>query len=177
MKDLNSLTPGKSGSDYKSVISRHMSRIKFTSTCETALRWMPEDIFGTNFTLHYNDVKTGAIASQITSLMIVFLTVYSDADQRKHQSSVSLAFVRGIHRGPVNSPHKWPVTRKCFHLMTSSWVQVESVVHNISYKQRVLMHRHQGWNVRHGLCHIYMRYIYIYELFIAFVCFVVCSLL
>ena len=40
-------------------------------------------------------------------------------------------------------------------------------------KQRVLMHRHQGWNVRHGLCHIYMRYLYIYELFIAFVCFVV----
>ena len=47
----------------------------------------------------------------------------------------------------------------------------------ISNKQRVLMHRHQGWNVRHGLCHIYMRYLYIYELFIAFVCFVVCSLL
>ena len=45
------------------------------------------------------------------------------------------------------------------------------------YKQWVLMHRHQGWNVRHGLCHIYMRYLYIYELFIAFVCFVVCSLL
>ena len=44
-------------------------------------------------------------------------------------------------------------------------------------KQRVLMHRHQGWNVRHGLCHIYIRYLYIYELFIAFVCFVVCSLL
>ena len=44
-------------------------------------------------------------------------------------------------------------------------------------KQRVLMHRHQGWNVRHGLCYIYMRYLYIYELFIAFVCFVVCSLL
>ena len=41
-------------------------------------------------------------------------TVYSDADQRKHQSSASLAFVRGIHRGPVNSPHKWPVTRKMF---------------------------------------------------------------
>ena len=31
-----------------------------------------------------------------------------------------------------------------------------------AYKQRVLMHRHQGWNVRHGLCHIYMRYLYIY---------------
>ena len=56
----------------------------------------------------------GAIASQITSLTIVYLTVYSDADQRKHQSAASGAFVRGIHRAPVNSPHKWPVTRKMF---------------------------------------------------------------
>ena len=61
-----------------------------------------------------NDVIMGAIASQITSLTIVYSIVYSDADQRKHQSSASLAFVRGIHRGPVNSPHKWPVTRKRF---------------------------------------------------------------
>ena len=45
---------------------------------------------------------------------MVYSTVYSDADHRKHQSSASLAFVRGIHRGPVNSPHKWPVTRKMF---------------------------------------------------------------
>ena len=63
---------------------------------------------------HYNDVIMGTIASQITSLTIVYSTVYSDADQRIHQSSASLAFVRGIHRGPVNSPHKWPVTRKMF---------------------------------------------------------------
>ena len=63
---------------------------------------------------HYGDVIMGAIASQITSLTIVYSIVYSDADQRKHQSSVSLAFVRGIHRGPVNSPHKWPVTWKMF---------------------------------------------------------------
>ena len=63
---------------------------------------------------HYDDVIMGAIASQITSLTIVYSTVYSDADQRKHQSSASLAFVWGIHRGPVNSPHKWPVTRKMF---------------------------------------------------------------
>ena len=57
----------------------------------------------------------GTIASQITSLTFVYSTVYSGADQRKHQSSASLAFVRGIHRGPVNSPHKWPViTRKMF---------------------------------------------------------------
>ena len=63
---------------------------------------------------HYNGVIMGAIASQITSLTIVFSTFYSNADQRKHQSSASLPFVRGIHRGPVNSPHKWPVTRKMF---------------------------------------------------------------
>ena len=56
----------------------------------------------------------GTIASQITSVTIVYSTVYSDVDQRKYQSSASLAFVRGIHRRPVNSPHKWPVTRKMF---------------------------------------------------------------
>ena len=61
---------------------------------------------------NYDDVIMSAIASQITSLTIVYSIVYSDADQRKHQSSASLAFVMGIHRGPVNSPHKWPVTRK-----------------------------------------------------------------
>ena len=63
---------------------------------------------------HYTDVIMGTIASQITSLTIVYSTIYSDADQRKYQSSASLAFVRGIHRRPVNSPHKWPVTRKMF---------------------------------------------------------------
>ena len=56
----------------------------------------------------------GAVASQITSLAIVYSNVYSDADQRTHQSVVSLGFVRGIHRGPVNSPHKWPVTWQMF---------------------------------------------------------------
>ena len=64
--------------------------------------------------IHFNDAIMGKIASQITSLTIVYSTVYSDADQGKHQSSASLAFVRGIHRGPVNSPHKGPVTRKMF---------------------------------------------------------------
>ena len=55
-----------------------------------------------------------AMASQITSLTIVHSAVYSGADERKQQSSAPLAFVRGIHRSPVNSPHKWPVTRKMF---------------------------------------------------------------
>ena len=63
---------------------------------------------------HHDDVTMSGMASQITSLTIVYSTVYTGADQRKHQSPASLAFVRGIHRGPVNSPHKWPVTRKLF---------------------------------------------------------------
>ena len=69
---------------------------------------------GGGFKEHYNDAILGAMASQITSLTIVYSSIYSCADQRKHQSSASLAFVRGIHRWPVNSPHKGPVTRKMF---------------------------------------------------------------
>ena len=53
---------------------------------------------------HYRDFIMGTIASHIISLTIVYSTVYAGADQRKHQSSASLAFVRGIHRGSVNSP-------------------------------------------------------------------------
>ena len=64
---------------------------------------------------HYSDVIMSAMASQITDVSIVCSTVNSDADQRKHQSSSSLAFVRW----PVNSPHKGPETRK---MLTSSWV-------------------------------------------------------
>ena len=63
---------------------------------------------------HYTDIIMTEGASQITSLTIVYSAVYSDGDQRKHQSSASLAFVRGIHRRPVNSPCKGPVTRKMF---------------------------------------------------------------
>ena len=64
--------------------------------------------------VYYGDVIMGEIAYQITSLTIVSSAVYSEAEQRKHQSSVSLAVVRGIDRGPVYSPQKWPVTRKMF---------------------------------------------------------------
>ena len=63
---------------------------------------------------HYCDVILGAMVSQIPSLAIVYSTVHSGADQRKHQNSASLAVVRGSHRWPVNSPHKWPVTWKMF---------------------------------------------------------------
>ena len=72
-----------------------------------------------------------AIASQITSLTIVYSIVYSDADQRKHQSSASLAFVQGIHRGPVNSPHKWPVTQKFFSF--DDVIMMVCVFHNCDY--------------------------------------------
>ena len=61
---------------------------------------------------HCNDVIMSTMASQTTSVPIVYSTVCSGVDQRKHQSSASLAFVRGIHRWSVNYPHKGPVSRK-----------------------------------------------------------------
>ena len=63
---------------------------------------------------HHNDVIMGTMTSQITSLSIVYSTVYTGADQIIHRSSASLAFVWGIHRWPVNFLHKRPVTWKMF---------------------------------------------------------------
>ena len=71
---------------------------------------------------HYGDVIMTTIASQITSLTVVYSIVYSGADQRKHQSSASLAFVQGIHRGRWIPRTKGQLRGKCFHLMTSSWM-------------------------------------------------------
>ena len=62
----------------------------------------------------YSDVIISVMASQITGVSSVYSTVCSSLDLRKHQSPTSLAFVRGIHRWLVNSPHKGPVTRKMF---------------------------------------------------------------
>ena len=86
--------------EYNKQASTHASRI-FHHMCSMQVS-------------HYRDVIMRAMASQITSLTIVYSTFYSVADQRKHQSSASLAFVRGIHRSPVNSPHKGPGTRQMF---------------------------------------------------------------
>ena len=83
------------------------------------------------------------MVSQIISLTIVYSTFYSGTDQRKHQSSVSQAFVRGIHWSPVNSPHKGPVTQKCFHLMMSSCLGHWSAVINLG----------QPWYIWTGLHH------------------------
>ena len=71
------------------------------------------------------------------SLTVVCSTVYSSSDQKKHQNSTSLAFMRGIHRSPVNSPHKWSVTRKMFPfdciimlLRMKTLISVEEYVEN-----------------------------------------------
>ena len=63
---------------------------------------------------HYNDVIMCAMASQITNLTIIYATVYSRRGSKKTSKLRPLAFVRGIHRWPVNSPHKGPVMRKLF---------------------------------------------------------------
>ena len=94
------------------------------------MKWVPNfkftkgtpflNIMGDSKVIHYTEAIMSMMASQITGVSIVYSTVCSGADQRKHQSSTALAFVRGIHHWPMNSPHKGPVTQKMFHLMTSS---------------------------------------------------------
>ena len=84
------------------------------------------------YVYHHSDVVMGATASQITSLTTVYSTVYSGADQRKYQSSASLAFVRGIHRWLVNSPHKWPVTRIMF-----PFEDVSMMVYLLNYDSQI----------------------------------------
>ena len=60
--------------------------------------------------IHNNDVIMSAMASKITSLRTFTQPFIQAQNKKKYQSSASLAFVRGIHRSPVNSPHKRPVT-------------------------------------------------------------------
>ena len=90
---------------------------------------------------HYNDVIMSPMASQITSPAILYSTVYSGADQRKYQSSASLAFVRVIHRWPVNSPHKRPVTRKMFpfdDVLMNSHLNTHPMSGNMCYYWRMV---------------------------------------
>ena len=81
----------------------------------------------TDWPSHYGDVIMGPITSQITSLMIVYSNVYSDADQRNHQSSESLAFVREFTGDRWIPRTKGQLRGKCFHLMTSSCCGVSRV--------------------------------------------------
>ena len=104
----------KSNGDKYMIIALYMYRCKKQEDNADDTHDCRLFIMGYIWTLHYNDIIMGTIVSQITSLTIVYSIVYSDPEHRKYQSSASLAFVRGIHRGPVNSPHKWPVTWKMF---------------------------------------------------------------
>ena len=86
--------------------------------------------------IHHSDIIMSVMASQITSLAIVYLTIYSGAHQRTHQSSVSLAFVSGIHRWRVNSPHKGPLklfARMHNHKLCVEYVNVSDSLINIIY--------------------------------------------
>ena len=106
-----------------------------------------QEIFTVTKLHHHSDVIMSAMASQITGVSIVHSTVYSGADQRKHQISASQAFVRGIHQWPVNSPHKGPLTRKCFHLMTSSWLWTSF---NALWPGDIYIYILCAWNVDNG---------------------------
>ena len=85
---------------FNTLISKSCGKI--TSTTDTS-HWVTVAVV----TTYYCEVIMDAMASQVTSFTIVYWTFHPGADQRKHQSSASLAFVRGIHRWPVNSPHRW----------------------------------------------------------------------
>ena len=93
-----------------------VSMLYFTEAMWLAVTsmWQPlVVIISESYIAHYSDVIMGAIASQITSLTIAYSIVYSGGDQREHQSSASLcAFVRGIHRWPVNSPAQMTTNRE-----------------------------------------------------------------
>ena len=85
--------------------------------------------------IHYKDVIISTMASQnqITGASVVCTNVCSSADQRKHRSSVSLAFLRENQRWPGDSPLKGPLTRIFFHLMTSAWPHRHACHNSIRY--------------------------------------------
>ena len=107
-------------------LSESMMVRLLTHICVTRPQWVnpclpsPMSACMTGQLSHYSDVIMSKIASLITSLAVVHSTVYSDADQRKLQSSASLAFVWGIHRDRWITRTKGQLRGKCFHLMTSS---------------------------------------------------------
>ena len=86
-------------------------------------------------TAHYSGVLMNAMASQITGVSIVSSAARSGVDKRKLQSSASLAFVRGIHRWPVDFPHKGPVTRKMFPFDNIIMIQW-----NWCFQDRLVLH-------------------------------------
>ena len=79
----------------------------------------------------------------VSNHSIVCTTICSGSDQKIHQSSASLAFVRGIHRWPVNSPHKGPVTRNMFPFDDVIMVLFDGI-YSISFEDMCTRSRCQG---------------------------------
>ena len=99
---------------FHPLLIKQLSKQSIRRWFETLSHWLwrycnANEVTG-KWRKHYSDVIKGAMASQITEVSIIYSTVCSGAGQRKHQSSASFAFLRGIHRWSVNSPHKGPVT-------------------------------------------------------------------
>ena len=107
--------------------------------------------------LNYIDIIMTMMASQITSLTVVYSIVYSGSDQRTHQSSPSLAFVRGIHRDRGIPRTKGQLRGKCFHLMTSTCKRHPIPHPNrqaMGYLLLVLFRKKWSQYFRSALCHI-----------------------
>ena len=110
---------------------------------------------------------TGRDGVSITSPTIVYSTVYSGTDQRKHQNSASLGFVRRIHRWPVNSPHKWSVTRKMFPfgdiIMSTVFYKCYLIM---IWQTRILIHLIYDPKVNNMLAkrnwHLHDKYVYFF---------------
>ena len=134
------------------IVSQCSSLIRETSLILTSYVWIQLSV------RHYIDVIVSTMASQITSLTVVYSTVYSDADQRKHQSSASLAFVWGIHRDRWIPRTKGQLRGKCLHLMTSSWITPLS-------DSRVRNPSPPGQNGRHFADDIFLKCIFVNEKF------------
>ena len=103
---------------------------------------------------YYSDVIMSAMASQITFASIVYSTVCSGADQRQHQSSASLAFVREFtgHRWIPRTKGQW--RGKCFHLMTSSWKNLSTPTPNMR-QQRQETWTHIAHTIKNAFINIF----------------------
>ena len=86
--------------------------------------------------VHYSDVTMRLMTSSINIVSSICSTICFGGHQRKHQKSASLVFMRGIHRWPVDSPHKGPITRKMFRfddvLVKHMYVNKEDLHHTVS---------------------------------------------
>ena len=111
--------------------------IQFCNACKRICIFTPCPLVN-----HYSDVVMGEIASQITCVSIVHSTFCSGADQRKYQSSASLAYVRGIHRWPVKSPHKGPVMRKMF-----PFDEPGNAINTNDFDNALTVHKHHRFNL------------------------------